>query len=114
MNQVKAYIERTDSIKNIEFLGTVNPNKIPKLLNTLDLLVVPSITKENWREQIGRVIVESFTCGIPVIGLFSEAIPHITGEGGLIYEERNIDQLVPKIDYLINNPSESRELSRKL
>lgn len=55
----------------------------------LDVLVLPSRTTPTWKEQFGRVIVESLWCGVPVVGSDSGEIPwliELTG-GGLVFPE---------------------------
>lgn len=55
----------------------------------LDVLVMPSRTRPNWKEQFGRVAVEAMACGVPVIGSDSGEIPHVLGEAGLIFAEND-------------------------
>jgi glycosyltransferase involved in cell wall biosynthesis len=59
----------------------------------LDVLVLPSRTRPNWKEQFGRVLVEAMACGVPVIGSDSGEIPHVIGDAGLIFPEGQVDVL---------------------
>lgn len=61
--------------------------QMPDFYRRIDALAVPSLTRPNWKEQFGRVIVEAMACGVPVAGSSSGAIPGVTGEGGLIVPE---------------------------
>ena len=78
-------------LDRVEFLGFVPHVETPRYLSAFDLLVVPSETQPNWKEQFGRVITEAMASGTPVIGSDSGEIPNLirAGDGGLIFPERN-------------------------
>jgi glycogen(starch) synthase len=59
----------------IDFLGFTDPSAF---LDTIDLLVVPSI----WREPFGLTVVEAFAQGVPVIGSRLGAIAELVGSVG--------------------------------
>lgn len=78
----------------------VNPkySEMPDYINCLDVLVLPSLTTEGWKEQFGRVLVEAMACGVPVIGSSSGSIPEVIGDAGLIFGEGNEKDLRKKIE----------------
>ena len=53
-------------------------------LNAMDLLCAPSRTTPRWREQFGRMLIEAFACGVPVIGADSGEIPFVVADAGII------------------------------
>ena len=61
-------------LKNVELLGYLPPAKILKVMQSATAITVPS----QWYETFGRVIVEAFACGKPVLasdmGALSEII----------------------------------------
>ncbi|MEI8311440.1 MAG: glycosyltransferase, partial [Verrucomicrobiota bacterium] len=59
----------------VTFHGFTPHLQTPEFLSAFDLLVVPSETQPNWKEQFGRVIVEAMACGTPVVGSDSGEIP---------------------------------------
>jgi len=71
--------------------ATVEPGvpslEVPDVMRSLDVLVLPSLTRPNWKEQFGRVLVEAMACGVPVVGSDSGEIPHVIGDGGLVVPE---------------------------
>ncbi len=87
----RAALERLARSLNIAdrvaFSGQVASTRMPAFLRGLDVLVIPSRTRPNWKEQFGRVIVEAMSCAVPVVGSDSGAIPGVIGEGGLIFPE---------------------------
>jgi len=62
-------------------------SEMPNYYRGLDLLVLPSRTRPNWKEQFGRVLIEAMATGVPVVGSDSGEIPHVIGEAGLIFPE---------------------------
>ena len=84
---------------------------IPQYLNMMDILVAPSQTAPNWREQFGRMLIEAMACGVPVIGSDSGEIPYVIGRAGLVVEESNIDKWVEAIENLLDSPEKRKELA---
>ena len=66
---------------------------MPGQYHQIDVLAVPSLTRPNWKEQFGRVLVEAMASGVPVIGSDSGAIPDIIGDAGLIVPEGDVSAL---------------------
>jgi glycosyltransferase involved in cell wall biosynthesis len=60
---------------------------VPERLRALDVLVLASLSRPNWTEQFGRVLVEAMACGVPVVGSESGEIPNVIGEAGLRFPE---------------------------
>jgi glycosyltransferase involved in cell wall biosynthesis len=89
--------------EKIEFLGHVNRENMPDLLNRMDLLVLPSLTTGTWKEQFGRVIIEAFASKVPVIGSNSGEIPNVIGRAGIVFEEGNEVQLSAAIMSLVKD-----------
>ncbi len=87
-------------------LNNLLPLQIANIYPTFDMLVVPSRTRRNWKEQFGRVLIEAMACGVPVIGSDSGAIPWVIGEAGRIFPEGDATALAKEISML----ADSREL----
>jgi len=62
-------------------------HEVAEIMNTLDVLVLPSQSRPSWKEQFGRVLTEAMACGVPVIGSDSGEIPNVIGDAGLIFHE---------------------------
>lgn len=95
------------------FSGAVNRLDAPRYLNAMDMLIVPSHTTPRWKEQFGRIIVEAFMCGVPVLGSDSGAIPEVVGESGLIFPEGNVAALAAAARQLIEQSTLAVELARR-
>lgn len=84
---------------------------MPARLRALDALVLPSLTRPNWKEQFGRVLVEAMSCGVPVVGSDSGEIPHVIGDAGLIFPEGEIEALRAQLSRLVADARLRAELS---
>ncbi len=91
MNTLEPF-ERLASGLPIDFIGFVQPKT---LFEMIDVLIVPSI----WAEPMGRIIVESYIMGVPVLGSRVGGIPDLIGAD-------NADWLFPPDDHV--------ELTRKM
>jgi glycosyltransferase involved in cell wall biosynthesis len=96
----------------VRFVGYVPHEEAPRWLRAFDVLVLPSETRHNWKEQFGRVLVEAMACGTPVVGSSSGEIPHVidSAGGGLIFPEKNVDALAQNLILLAESPGLRREL----
>jgi glycosyltransferase involved in cell wall biosynthesis len=79
--------------ERVSFIGQIASPQMPAEYEQLDVLVLPSLTRPNWKEQFGRVLVEAMACGLPVVGSDSGAIPGVIANGGLIFPEGDLDTL---------------------
>lgn len=77
----------------VEFLTRLPSTEMPQFYQGLDVLVLPSRTVANWKEQFGRVLIEAMACGVPVIGAASGEIPEVIGQAGLLFAEDDVDAL---------------------
>ena len=73
--------------ERVSFAPQVPSTQMPEMYHQIDVLALPSLTKPNWKEQFGRVLVEAMCSGVPVIGSDSGAIPSVIGEAGVIVPE---------------------------
>jgi glycosyltransferase involved in cell wall biosynthesis len=79
--------------ERVTFKAWVASTDMPQQYHELDVLVLPSLTRPNWKEQFGRVLVEAMSSGVPVVGSNSGAIPDVIGDGGLIFPEGDTSAL---------------------
>jgi glycosyltransferase involved in cell wall biosynthesis len=94
-------------------IDSVPHEQIPKLLNAMDLLVLPSYSSYYWKEQFGRILIEAMACEVPVIGSNSGEIPWVIGDAGLIFEEQDVGDLKNKIQMIYENKIIRQDLINK-
>jgi len=76
---------------------------LPNYLSGLDVLVLPSVSRPNWKEQFGRVLIEAMACEVAVVGAQSGAIPEVIGEAGLLFAEGDADDLRQQLQRLLTD-----------
>ena len=96
--------------EKLVFAGVVPSEELPAYLNCMDVLVLPSLTTPSWKEQFGHVLVEAMSCQVAVVGSDSGEIPDVIGTAGLIFREKDSDELKEKLVQLFENPTLRREL----
>ena len=101
------------SPKKIRVITGVPHGEVPRYLNTMDILVAPSQTTLKWREQLGRMLIEGFACGIPVIGSNSGEIPHVIGDVGAIVGENDEAGWKTVLEELIESPARRQDLGKR-
>ncbi len=86
----------------IQSTGWVSPVDLPRLYNTMDIIVCPSI----WPEPFGIVPLESMACGIPVIGSRIGGIQYTIrhGETGFLFLPGDDQSLSDYLSLLITKP----------
>ncbi|MEO7189525.1 MAG: glycosyltransferase [Vicinamibacterales bacterium] len=85
--------------------------QVPAYLNAMDVLAAPSQTTPHWREQFGRMLIEAFASGVPVIGSDSGEIPYVIKSTGVVVAERDELAWTHAMRALLNSPSQRRDLA---
>ena len=88
----------------------VPSTEMPRVYNQFDVLVLPSRTRSNWKEQFGRVLIEAMACEVPVIGSTCGEIPNVIGDAGLIFPEEDVDALAAHLRTLQASPQRRKAL----
>jgi glycosyltransferase involved in cell wall biosynthesis len=89
----------------------VGHSAVPEYLNAMDVLCVPSQTTPSWKEQFGRMLVEAFASGVPVVGSDSGEIPHVIGDAGRVVGEKDEEGWRRALDELLEDAPRRRELA---
>lgn len=94
--------------KTVHFIGELPNTDIPKVLDSLKVLVVPSLI----REGFGLVIAEAMARKIPVIGSKIGAIPEVIKdiETGLLVPPKNPEALAKAMIFILSNPQKAKEM----
>jgi glycosyltransferase involved in cell wall biosynthesis len=89
----------------LNWRGFVPQKEIATRLAQVDAVVLPSETRGNWKEQFGRVLIESLASGVPVVGSDSGEIPIILREsgGGLIFSEGNVESCAVALQMMMTD-----------
>jgi len=101
---------KTAGIRDIEFLGAIDHDKVIELMKKAYCLVLPS----EWYECFPVTLIEAFACGIPVvaacIGAMSEIIKGKVN--GIFFKSGNFGDLAKKIKEIWANTNEASQIGK--
>ncbi|MDP3985667.1 MAG: glycosyltransferase, partial [bacterium] len=100
------YIEPHINGTTVQYVGQANLEKKLALLKHAKALLFPTL----YDEAFGLVMIEAMSCGTPVIGFASGAVPEVVqdGESGFVVKnEKQMAEAIKKIQKI------SRETTRK-
>jgi glycosyltransferase involved in cell wall biosynthesis len=80
-----------------------NHSEMPGLMNAADIVVAPSI----WKEQYGRVVPEAMACGRAVVISDIGAMPELLGDCGIKVPPGNAETLAASIRRLLEHPDDA-------
>ena len=101
-NEIHQWINERNMQSQV-LLKLVKHDAVPQTLPVMDVLVCPSQTTPFWREQFGRMLIEAFASGVPVIASDSGEIPFVVGDAGVILPEKETKRWVETIDDVLFN-----------
>ncbi|WP_176550398.1 glycosyltransferase family 4 protein [Bacillus sp. AFS037270] len=94
----------------IKFNGKIPKEQIQLAMSDVDLVIVPS----TWEEPFGRVIIEAYQVGTPVLASNVGGIPEIIINNSHLFEPQNIDSIKESIlSYNRLSVYEKRQLSEQ-
>ena len=97
----------------VRIVTGVQHDDVPPYINAMDVMCAPSQTTPQWREQLGRMLLEAFACGVPVLASDSGEIPYVMADAGVIVAEKDEDQWAKRLSELLENNSMRSELGAK-
>ncbi|MDP3953044.1 glycosyltransferase [Microbacterium sp.] len=68
----------------VELIGAVDPTHVDEFYRAIDVLAVPSVPRDGWTEQFGRVAVEAMASDVPVVSSDAGALPDVVGGAGIV------------------------------
>jgi glycosyltransferase involved in cell wall biosynthesis len=95
------------------FLGDVPSLEVPRWIQALDCLALPSRSAPNWKEQFGRVLVEAMAAEVAVVGSSSGEIPNVIGDAGIVFPEGEGPALAGALRQLADAPELRAALGRR-
>jgi glycosyltransferase involved in cell wall biosynthesis len=97
----------------VRFLAWMPSAQTVDFYRSLDVLVLPSRSQPNWKEQFGRVLVEAMACGVPVVGSTCGEIPNVIGQAGIIFPEGDALALRDRLRAVQGDVSLRRDLAQR-
>ena len=113
ISEMEALAQSLGVSERVDLIGQLPSGELPAEYRKIDALVLPSLTRPNWKEQFGRVLVEAMASGVPVIGSDSGAIPGVIGDAGRIVPEGDVVALAGALRDLRDQPALRDDLIKK-
>jgi len=87
-------------------------SEMPAWLARADVVVLPSMPREGWREQFGMIAIEALAAGRAVIASRTPGMEEMLGDSALLVEAGDVDALSRALDSLARSPERRRQLAR--
>jgi len=95
---IRQKIEMSSLADRVTLIPPLVREDLVILYQFLDVLILPSKTDYFWKEQYGRVLIESMACGTPVVGSQSGAIPYVVGNPSACFPEGDIAAMASVVE----------------
>ncbi len=92
--------------------GAVRHEEVPEEMGKFDVLVLPSRSVLDWKEQFGHVLIEAMAMGIPAIGSTCGEIPNVIGRSDLVFPEGDAARLATILERMICEPEWRQEVEQ--
>jgi glycosyltransferase involved in cell wall biosynthesis len=100
-------------LPRVAFDLPIPSTQMPYYYSGLDVLVLPSRTRLNWKEQFGRVLIEAMACQVVVVGARCGAIPEVIGDAGFTFAEGDPADLRTQLQRLLGDTQLRLDLAQK-
>jgi glycosyltransferase involved in cell wall biosynthesis len=111
--ELEDLIRQLELTKRVQWVPWVNSDEVLQYINAFDVVVLPSRTRRNWKEQFGRVLIEAMACETCVVGSDSGEIPNVIADASLIFHEGDEQELADRLRRLMNDPEGREALGRR-
>lgn len=103
-------IEATKRLQGVEWLGRKPLEEVYELMGEAALLIFPS----EWYETFGRVAIEAFAKGTPVVASDIGAIAELVtpGQTGLLFRPGDAQDLAAQVEWALTHPEELMQMRR--
>jgi len=109
-DEIKNIIKDEGLEAHVKLAGWVPHEDIPRYLNELKLVVLPSFT-----EGLPNILLESMACGTPVLATPVGAIPDVVVEGktGFLLKSARPEHIAERVVELLGNPTLLERVSKE-
>ena len=104
----KEFLERYENNLQVKKLGFVTDEEKNALITLADMLLLPS-----FYEGFGLPILEAQKCGTPVITANVSSMPEVAGEGALLVDPYNVEEIKEAIIKIRDNKKLRNDLIKK-
>jgi len=113
--KLKNLINQLNMGSKIKILGSLESDKVKKMMQSSDVFILASITSSKGdMEGIPVSLMEAMAVELPVISTYHSGIPELVvdGEFGFLVPEKDVDALAERLEYFINHPEICPEMGK--
>ena len=107
--ELKEQVQKLKLEDKIKFTGLYNKDESAEIYNWADVFVMPSLN-----EGMSNNLLEALASGLPVLmtptGGAEELVNN--GQNGYLIKMKDVNSIVEKLDFLINNPQKCEEFGK--
>lgn len=107
-DQIIEQTKKLELTQDVNFTGYIPDEDLPSIYNCSDLFVFPSLY-----EGFGIPPLEAMQCETPVVASRITSIPEVVGQGALLFDPYDVDDIAKKIDLIINKKIDLENLKKK-
>ncbi len=96
----------------VTWRGGVRHDEVPEEMSKFDVLILPSRTVPEWKEQFGHVLIEAMAMGVPVIGSSCGEIPNVVARPDLVFPEGDAEKLAAILERMICDAAWREEVAQ--
>lgn len=110
MREFVAQQQQNNQLNSVEILGRLKPAETLETMKGARALVFPS----EWYETFGRVAIESYAVGVPVIASDIGAISELVDEGetGLLFPPGDAETLAARVDTMWSDAAKAAQMGK--
>ncbi len=97
----------------VHFAGAVSQEEALARIAAFDVLLVPSLSTDRWKEQFGRVAAQALAAGTPVLASASGSLPELLDGCGELAREGALHALTDKLAGLLRDPKRRADLAER-
>jgi glycosyltransferase involved in cell wall biosynthesis len=95
-------------VDDVDFLDYVSDDELPLIIKCADIFIFPSLY-----EGFGLPALEAMSLGVPTIVSNTSSLPEVVGDGAMIVDPRNPQDLAQAIQSLFKDENLRKNLSQK-
>ncbi|MBF0449314.1 MAG: glycosyltransferase family 4 protein [Candidatus Magnetomorum sp.] len=105
---IEKHVQQEQLHTHVHFLGRIDQHTYNDQYARAGMAVVPSLY-----EGFGLPAGEAMACAVPLISTTGGALPEVVGDAGILIPPGNTNELIKKINYLMDQPDEAYLLGQK-
>jgi glycosyltransferase involved in cell wall biosynthesis len=101
-------VRQSGLLGQVIFTGYIPDEDLPAIYNGASLFCFPSLY-----EGFGLPVLEAMACGTPVVTSNSSSLPEVAGDGAILVDPNNVDEIAHAMQRILEDPELARDLRRR-